>query len=185
MTHFARLAASTMAVVLLGLAGCSSPSVVREGSDSRQVEGLYRYGAGDRDLALIVRGNPFDVPQETLDAAVEHGLDGGGVLQPPTHPRLAPGPSARKGYSLVVDFSGIVQDPCAPSDSVVVPAQRGSVDLEAAFCVSGQAVRRVRGHTVVAGPEAPDFQSLMHQVASELFRPDEYQGGNGGDSTSP
>jgi hypothetical protein len=169
-------------VAVLGLAACNGPMVSQQSSRTIPITALYSYGAGDRDLALVVRGNPFTEPQATLDQAVERGVAPGGILQPPTHPRLAP-QDARPGYQLVLVFQGA---PTVDGAQACAGAPGGlgrsgdNLTVVAAFCVSGRAVSEATGRVVAANAEDPQFTALMQAMASEIFRPDEFQGGNGG-----
>ncbi|HLN23808.1 MAG TPA: hypothetical protein VK558_07465, partial [Patescibacteria group bacterium] len=90
---------------------------------------------------------------------------------------------ARPGYQLVMVFQGA---PTVDGSQACAGAPGGSVQpggatvVVAAFCVSGRAVSEVTGRVVAGSPEDPRFQALMREVASEVFRPDEFQGGDGG-----
>jgi len=169
-------------VAVLALAACNGPTVSQQSSRTQPIAGLYSYGAGDRDLPLVVRGNPFAEPQATLDQAVERGVANGGILQPPTHPRLSPR-DARPGYQLVMVFQGAPTvdgaQACAGAPGGLGQAG-GPMVVVAAFCVSGRAVSEATGRVVAGSAEEPRFTALMRALASEVFRPDEFSGGDAG-----
>lgn len=166
----------------LALSACAGPMLTQDSARTIPIEGLYSYGAGDRDLQLVVRGNPFAVPQPLFDRAVEAGVAQGGILQPPTHPKLAPGDTARPGYQFVLVFA-----PAPTLDAADACAGKGGgggqpdgrVDALAVFCASGRAVSYISGRVTAAGIDDPAFTALLQGIGQAVFRRDEFQGGNG------
>jgi hypothetical protein len=165
---------------ILFLAGCGGPTLTDESSRTTPIQGLYDYGAGGRDLQLVVQGDAFAVPQATFDHAVESGLAHGGMMQPTPRPRLRPDASARSGYRLVTVFSpGGDSGPnaaCA-GKSVAGESSPGKVRVLAAFCVGGRPLRSVTGTVSARGIDDPAFADLMALIGASLFQPDELQGG--------
>jgi len=176
-----------LCLVVVGLlAACSGPRVAPNTGRTTFLEGFYQYGAGGRDLALEVRGNPFaPADKPALDALVESAADQSGILRPPTRPRLQPGDSAKPNYKLVVQFSRggllLAQDLCDGR-----PDAAGNHDSEVtvvmAFCVSGRAVSDATGWISPTSLNDPDLPLLIKRMELELFRPDNSLDGSGGNT---
>ncbi|HVI52734.1 MAG TPA: hypothetical protein VM661_16115 [Candidatus Sulfotelmatobacter sp.] len=181
---------SSLPMVLVSaalLAGCSLPRVAPNTERGTYLAELYRYGAGDRDLALEVRGNPFAAADKPmLDAMVEKAVGHAGILQPPTRPRLSPDASAVSNYRMIVEFSpnnGVVgQDLCdgAKVAPFASPGDKpGEVAVVMAFCVSGRAASQAQGWYSPNGIDDPDLSGLLKRMEVELFRPDDTLQGSG------
>jgi hypothetical protein len=176
-----------LCLVAVGLlSACSGPRIAPNTGRTTYLSELYQYGAGDRDLALEVRGNPFaPADKPALDALIERAADQSGILRPPTHPRLQPGDSAMSNYRLVVLFSrsggvtgqglcdGYPDKPGNPSNEVTVTM---------AFCISGRAASEATGWISPSSISDPDLPLLIKQMELELFRPDNSLDGSGGNS---
>lgn len=177
----------SLCLVAVGLlSACSGPRVAPNTDRTTFLAGFYQYGAGGRDLALEVRGNPFaPADKPALDAMVESAADQSGILRPPTHPRLQPGNSAKSNYKLVVQFSRgdllLAQDLCdGRTDKPGNPANEVTVVM--AFCVSGRAVSDATGWISPSSVSDPDLPILIKRMELELFRPDNSLDGSGGNS---
>lgn len=175
-----------LGVAGLVLTACSAPRVEVNIERTTYLTGYYQYGAGDRDLALTVRGNPFpQIDQVRFDQVVERAAEGGGVLRPATRPRLHPDESARPGYGLVLAFSSAPtygpQDLCDGKGGGT-GAANGEITVIGAFCVSGRAVSHSAGWVTVADPQDPQFAELIGMVVSQIFRPDAIEQGDGNSS---
>lgn len=169
-------------LLLTGLvAGCAAPQVVRESSSSVQLQGLYSYGIGGRDLLLRIHGAPFPGSESALEDVASQELSKGGLMQPLPHVTTHPDASAKPGYILVLDFADqSLTDPCAPlpeQPAVVTP--HNPLVVEASLCVSGRPLVQVRGSVAAQAPQEESFREMLRLVGSEMFRPEEYQGGNG------
>jgi len=167
------------------LAGCSLPRTAPNTERGHYLAEIYRYGAGDRDLALEVRGNPFAAADKpALDAAVEKAAANAGILQPPTRPRLAPDATAMPNYRMIVQFSrgGILdaQDLCDGRPDAKGNAQgEGEVSVVMAFCVSGRADSQASGWFTPTGVTDPALTEIIRRMEVELFRPDDGLQGSG------
>ena len=169
-----RVPMTVAAAGLVFLAGCAGPSVVQTSVDpTAQITSLYDYGAGGRDLRLVVQGNGFPGPSSGFVQAVEAAANVQ-TLRQPTHLTVVPGLTARPNFSVVLAFSaapGIDGDAlCRGGGDPVAPS--GRVTTAGAFCVSGRAWTEAVGETVADGPNDPQFTRLIHQMMLALFRPD-------------
>lgn len=172
-----------LGVVGLVLTACSAPRVEVNTERTTYLTGYYQYGAGDRDLALTVRGNPFpQTDQASLDQVVERAAGDGGILRPATRPRLHPDDSARPGYGLILAFSSAPaygpQDLCDGKGGGS-GVGNGEVAVIGVFCVSGRAVSHSAGWVTVTDPQDPQFAKLIGMVVSQIFRADDTVQGDG------
>jgi len=172
---------------LLLLAGCGAPRYQVNTDRTMFLSGYYQYGAGDRDLQLVVRGNPYPgLAKDEFDKIIEADAARGGLLQPPTRPRLHPDDSAKKNFSMVLAFNPVEpldpQDLCDNRPSADAQSPEGDLTIIAAFCVSGKAVSHSTAWITTADPRSPALAKLIAGVKSELFRPDDAVQASGGDS---
>ena len=128
-----------------------------------------------------MRGNPFPMPADAFARAVEADVQVG-LLRPPTHPTLTPGPTAKDNYELVFVFSPALtlrgDDLCHGRGDQAADGGGGSVRALGAFCVAGRAETEIIGETQADGPADPHFMNLMRQMMLSLFRPDVRDGGH-------
>ena len=172
------------------MAGCAGGAETFSPSDPEiQISGYYNDGAADRDLRLVVIGNPFPaMADDAFKQALQNDLQSGSVLgRAPTTPKLDPGPSAKPIYRLVYAFGqptpvyGNVLCQIDPNHPVPV-RPGGEVTATAAFCVGGEAESFISGDAQAAGPTDPHFVELARQMMDDVFRPDFQWRGNGGSS---
>jgi hypothetical protein len=173
---------STFALVAAcaALIGCADAPHTYSPSDNQvQISGYYSDGAADRDLRLVVIGNPFPtVPYQSFQQAVEDDLRSPSVYgRAPTTPRISPGPTAKPLYRLVYAFGqpnevyGNVLCQVDPSRPWPAPPSP-TVTATAAFCVGGEAESFISGDTQASGPTDPRFVQLARQMMDNVFRPD-------------
>jgi hypothetical protein len=185
----------TVAAILCSafwLTGCEAPRVVESWpSPDQPLSPIYDYGAGGRDLRLIVQGNPFPMTDDAFARAVENEVQVP-LTRQPTRPRLAPGPTARPNYAVVFVFQPSptfdLYDACQMRGQPVAvlrpdTGQRPSVKLVSAFCVSGRPYSGAYGWVNASAAEEPQFRAMMQDTMAALFRPDmpNAPGGNGGE----
>lgn len=181
---------SSLSLCLAGiclLSACSGPRIAPNTGRTMFLSSFYQYGAGGRDLALEVRGNPFaPADKPALDALVESVANKIGILQPPTRPRLQPGDSAMPGYKLIVQFSR--SGGSTPQGLCDGLADRpGNLENEVtvvmAFCVSGRAASEATGWISPTSISDPGLPFLIKGMELELFRPDNSLDGSGGNTS--
>lgn len=182
--------ATFLAILPVGvlLAACSGGLTGQASDDFVKITGFYNYGASGRDLPLKVAGNPFEMPGDSFARAVEAAVQVQ-TNRPPTHATLAPGPSARKGYSLTFVFEpartlqgddicqgNFEQDPKPLLQHMRLRRMR----MIGAFCLSGRALTEVSGEAALAGTDDPAFTDFLHHAVLALFRPDIADSGDSG-----
>lgn len=155
--------------------GCAGPSVVQTSVDPyTQIASLYDYGAGGRDLRLVVQGDPFGLPPGVVARAVEAAAEVGTQRQP-THLALAPGPTARPNFSVVLAFSAALTvdgDALCRGGGEQSAGTAGRLRVVGAFCVSVRARTEAVGEVNADGPADPRFVALIRQLLLALFRSD-------------
>jgi hypothetical protein len=179
-----------------GLAACAAagPTIYGESNPRTKIDAFYDDGAGDRDLKLVVFGDPFPMPPDAFARTVEADLRGAPSMHQPTRPLLAPGESAKPIYRLVYVFnpaSGMFGNAICrrglkaeanedfPPASTPSAAMPGQVVAVAAFCVEYRAVSEVSGQTAATGPDDVRVYQLTREMMSQLFRPDVHWDTNG------
>ena len=180
----------TLIILLAALTGCSGPIITQESSPFTKIDGFYDYGAGGRDLRLMVVGNPFPMPDDVFGRVVEADLQVPLVRQP-THPTLTPDASAQPNYALILLFSPALalsgDDLCRGRFEHGAFGGNGedsvNVRVLGAFCVSGRAVTEGVGQTQADRAGDQRFVVLMRQMMLTLFRPDIRDFGGGGGIT--
>lgn len=171
---FALLAAS------VGLAACSADMVDNAPNDPTvQIDSFYNYGVARRDVALVVQGDAFAMPQEDFDRTVEADVQSTALPRQPTHPTLTPGPSANHNFALIFAFDpanavtgdalcrGATKADSAPS------VGNDTVHVQGAFCMEGRALTQASGHVVANSAQDPQFAHMMHEMMLALLRPDQ------------
>jgi hypothetical protein len=166
----------------VGLAGCANtPSTFNPSDPHVKIDSFYSYGAGGRDLLLIVDGDPFPVPDAVFAQKVESSLDSAPVPRQPTHPLLAPDDTANPRFWLIYVFNPPANlsgnDICQRGTSGATskgfaPAQPGKVEAVAAFCVEGRALTEITGRTQADGPDDPRFREMTRLMMAAVFRSD-------------
>jgi len=171
----------------VGLMSCAGPSTYSASDPVVQIDGFYDDGASDRDLKLVVFGDPFPGPQDQFARTVEADLRDAPVGKSPTRLLLSPGPSAKPIYRLVYVFSpspdmignAICEHQLKPEANTDfppaasgAPVPGGEVFATAAFCVEYRAVSEISGQTPADGPGDVRLYNLTRQMAAEVFRPD-------------
>ncbi len=177
-----RPSAIIVTAACLAIVGCTSgprtysPS---PGDLEIKIDGYYSDGAADRDLQLVVIGNPFPgIAYGAFQHAVEADLQAQAVAgRAATHPTLSPGPTGKPLYRLVYAFGqpnpiyGNVLCQIDPNRPWPVPPAP-TVTATAAFCVGGEAETFISGDTPAGGPDDPRFVQLARQMMDNVFRPD-------------
>jgi len=164
------------AVAVLTVAGALSacagaPKTYNQTSLISDPQSYYAYGASERDLKLVVVGNPFSQPANQVGEALASEMDAAQV-GPGTHFTPNPGPSAREGFRVVLAFNGAdgEHELCgAAADAKTLPPS-SNVHVTAALCEQGRLLTSVEGQVAdVSGVNDPRVSSLMKQVALGLF----------------
>lgn len=169
---------SMVTAVLLFVSACASDVRLTQQEISPSYKaGEFAYAGADRDLQVIVVGNPFDGDKATFDKAVTDYMQGN-HWGPRTNFTTMPGASARKSYRVVMLFDppktlvGMRLCREEPS-SLPTEENEGRIVVFAAFCRGGESLTEIKGRIEGAsGPGDPVFGDLVAQVTNALFPPD-------------
>lgn len=163
--------ATTMAT-----AGCVGVPVISNAIYESGYTPLEWSGAGD--LPVVVRGNPYSVPQSEFDQAVTDDLQGT-VLGFPTHfIPASSGPAAV--YRVVMMFnppsgigaSALCARPEPPNALLPAAAPAARVPLSAALCRGDTAVSAVNGWIGTGGkPRSAELKWGISNFGYSLFPP--------------
>lgn len=172
---------SWLPAIALGalLTACANQGMTYDASDPIiQIDPYYYDGVSGRDLTLIVKGNPFNIPNDNFARLIEADLKDNSIAQRgEANPLLTPGPSAKPLYRLVYVFGpgqGVYGDYIcsATAPAQVTPGAAGKVTAMAAFCIGNRALSYITGEATVDGPGDVRFYDLTRQMEDAVFRPD-------------
>lgn len=138
------------------------------------------YAGADRDMRVIVVGNPFSGDQAAFASAVTDAMQGQHWGQA-TNFTTTPSGSARDLYRVVMLFDppkSLGSGRLCREEATGLPSE-GSGDgivLFGAFCRADKRLTSIRGHMPEAsGAQDPAFRSLVAQVTNGLFPPESGQ----------
>jgi hypothetical protein len=165
-----------LAAMLLTASCAGTPIINNSDISPGYRPGEYR--AGGPEMTVIVRGNPFALPQGAFDAAVVDAIQGvatGAVVH------FVPGEVPLSTYRIVMVFDpagnasgpvlcrrpGPPPMPTAAPAGVPVPAR---ISLVAALCRADQEMTLASGSVGVAGgPQGDEFRGGLVQFGRALF----------------
>ena len=167
-----RLAAFTAALSLTGCAGQVQTSY----GDMTALYGrsVVQHAGAAGAFPLVVHGAPFpDVAARPAAEAVARRMRLPG-WHPPVPFALAPVAGAPSGdWRLVLVFNSARPvsdaDACGDLRSVPLVPPGAEVRVKAAFCTGGEMISEASGSAPSGGPDSPQFQHLLDQIAATVF----------------
>ncbi|MGQ9365536.1 hypothetical protein [Azospirillum sp. ST 5-10] len=166
----ARMGAAGLAA--LALAACDGSRVVGDEPDSAYNFGELAYAAADRDLRVVVQGNPFAATPAELAQTVTTVM-GKRIAGIRTNPTVQPDSSARPDYRVVVVFEPVQPTLnarlCAMGPVPTRPTGE-TLTVQAAFCREGRTLTSATGWLdEPQGPNDPRLRHLVGDITSALF----------------
>jgi hypothetical protein len=168
----------TIMAAVLGITACSSDVRLTQQEISPSYKsGEFAYAGADRDMKVVVVGNPFGGDQEAFGRAVT-GYMQGNHWGPRTNFTTAPGASARNIYRVIMLFDPpktlVGMRLCRETASALPTERTGQkIVVFAAFCRGNETMTEIKGRIREAtGSEDPAFGDLIAQVTNALFPPD-------------
>ena len=139
--------------------------------------GEFAHAVADRDLLVVIVGDPFDSDPVELELAVTEAMKGS-HWGPPTNFAILPDRSARPAYRVLLLFNPPASLNylwlCAEEDAAL-PTSSGDdgVELFGAFCRDDYTLTAVKGRIAEAEDvHDPAFRELVGRVTGALFPAD-------------
>lgn len=165
-----QLAAFSAALSLIGCAGQVQTSY----GDMTALYGrsTVQHAGAAGAFPLVVHGVPFPgVAARPAAEAVARRMRLPG-WHPPVPFALAPVAGAPTGdWRLVLVFNPTrpVADACGDLRGIPLAPPRAEIQVKAAFCTGGEMVSEASGGAPSGGPDSPQFQQLLDQIAATVF----------------
>jgi hypothetical protein len=168
----------------LAIAGCAGQPIV---SNAYYDTGYapYEY-LGQGPLPVVVRGNPYAVPQTDLDSAVADAMQGTTFGTTTRFAAADPGP--QPAYRVVMLFNpstttygaALCRRP-EPPNAVFGEGPAARVAVSAALCRGDSAMVYADGSIGTnGGPQGSEFRGGVQRISMTLFTPKDHQKGNDG-----
>jgi hypothetical protein len=180
---------SAVLVVSAVLSACVSERVTANAPSSMYTPGEAVYAASDRDLRVVVLGNPFGMDPQDFGRLVTDNMQGriSGVQ---TRFTTAPGQTARPDYSVVLAFNPaetMVSSTLCSGQPIPTKPPGGPIVVQGAFCrgtgflglIGQQGFIGILGGGALTtasgwldnprGPDDPAFRALVSDMTFALF----------------
>lgn len=153
-------------------AACTNERVVSDLPTPAYTAGEVAYAAADRDLRVVIHGNPFGTDPQAFGQLVTDNMQNR-ILGVRTNFTTTPNETARPDYRVVFAFNTaqttLNSTLCGPQTIPTSPPG-GPIVLQGAFCRSGGALTSATGWLDrPAGPADPDFWQLISDMTFALF----------------
>lgn len=161
-----------IAAAALVLAGCGGISAHPRLPATSYAYQAAQYVGHGRALPIEVQGNPFAAPRDGFAADVAASMQGHARG---TAPKFVPAADGAGGpYRVVIAFSpqNVVRhgDLCEGTMPTGVPGPGETLEAVAEFCQGSRMLSASAGTApMMAGPDTPEFQTLMARLTASLF----------------
>lgn len=163
-------------VAMAALTACTGVTVSRV-DHANQYDPLQASaaGGGDRQMQLVVLGNPFDMPQPALEKAVVDAMQSSPFAVPINFAINPENPDPSRPYRVVLAFNPAgIRDPgklCESTDGLkTAAAPDGKVTLMGAFCSTDSYLSHgIARANDVAGASSETFNHMIFQLMISLF----------------
>lgn len=161
-----------IALAFLALLGGCTNTVTQAYLYRSGIQGTFAYAAGDRDMAVVVVGNPFSIGKAELDRFIVDSMQGRN-RPPATHFTTAPGASARPGYSIVVLLNPPMffnsQDACRSTAGIPTAPSGGRLQARMIFCAKDLILTEVTGNLpAMARPTEGGFAAMIGAMTRDI-----------------
>ena len=164
-----------LAALLMGasvLAACTNERVVANEPSSAYTLSEVSYGAGNRDLRVVLHGDPFGLPPERFAEKVLPHMQNR-VAGVKTNLTTTPNETARRYYKVVLAFNvaeTMLNSSLCTDGPIPTSPPGGPIVVQGAFCRSGGALTSATGWLDrPQGPDDPDFRNLISDMTFALF----------------
>lgn len=162
------------ALLLAGiiLVGCTNERVVASEPAPAYTASEVAYAAGNRDLRVVLHGDPFGLPQPVFAQKVLPYMQNR-VFGVSTRLTTVPDDTARKEYKVVLAFNvaeTMLNSSLCTDGPIPTRPPGGAIVVQGAFCRGGAALTSATGWLDrPMGPDDPDFHSLISDMTFMLF----------------
>ncbi|AWK87060.1 hypothetical protein [Azospirillum thermophilum] len=161
-----------VAAAFLLLAGCGNERVVSDLPAPAYTPGELAYAASDRDLRVVIHGNPFGGDGERFGDRVTDYMQNH-VFGVRTHFTIRPDQTARPDYRVVLAFNpaqNTLNSELCRNAAIPTRPPGGAIVVQGAFCRGGGALTSATGWLdEVKTMEDPDFRQLIGDLTFSLF----------------
>lgn len=171
------LLASVLATALSAtLTGCAERVVAGDPMPAYTLQEVV-YAANDRDLRVVLHGQPFSGGAEALARAVLPSMQNR-IMGVRTTLTTTPNDSARPDYRVVLVFNatgnlpswGVCRDDAVPTLPPTTPPPDGTLVVQGAFCRGGGALTTATGWLDnPKGLDDPGLRQLIGDMTVSLF----------------
>lgn len=154
------------------LAACTNERVVASEPTPAYTRSEVVYAASDRDLRVVLHGNPFGLPPDRFAEAVLPHMQNR-VLGVRTNLTTTPNDTARRDYKVVLAFNvveNMLNSALCADGPIPTSPPGGAIVVQGAFCRSGAALTSATGWLDrPQGTDDSDFRNLISDMTFSLF----------------
>ncbi|WP_448204762.1 hypothetical protein [Azospirillum sp. sgz302134] len=153
-------------------AACSNERVVADQPIPAYTASEVAYAAADRDLRVVIQGNPFGMDAQSFGQLVTDNMQNR-VIGVRTNFTTTPNATARPDYRVVLAFNPaqttLNSYLCSGQPIATLPPG-GPIVVQGAFCRGGGPLSSATGWLDrPQGPADPDFKALISDMTFALF----------------
>lgn len=156
---------------LLPLGGCMNERVVASDPMPAYTLNEVAYAASNRDLRVVLHGNPFGMDAQSFADKVLPSMQGR-VFGVKTNLTTTPNDTARPGYKVVLAFNvagNMTNSSLCTDGPVPTRPPGGPIVVQGAFCRGGALTSATGWLDNPKGPDDPDFRDLISDMTFSLF----------------
>ncbi|WP_207459600.1 hypothetical protein [Azospirillum sp. SYSU D00513] len=162
-----------IAVLALALATAAcSERVVSDLPAPAYTQGEVAYAAADRDLRVVVHGNPFPMNQQAFGRLVTDSMQNR-IFGVRTNFTTTPNETARRDYRVVLAFNpteNLLNSSLCGMPTIPTAPPGGPIVVQGAFCRSSGTLTSATGWMdEVRSPDDPSFRQLISDMTFSLF----------------
>lgn len=155
----------------LPLGGCMNERVVASDPMPAYTLNEVAYAASNRDLRVVLHGNPFGMDAQSFADKVLPSMQGR-VFGVKTNLTTSPNDTARPGYKVVLAFNvagNMTNSSLCTDGPVPTRPPGGPIVVQGAFCRGGALTSATGWLDNPKGPDDPDFRDLISDMTFSLF----------------
>ena len=169
MTTLSRASALALCVAA---AACSNERVTADQPSPAYTAGEVAYAAADRDLRVVIYGNPFGMGAQSFGQLVTDNMQTR-IIGVRTNFTTTPNQTARPDYRVVFAFNPaqtMLNSYLCSGQPIQTSPPGGAIVVQGAFCRGGGSLTSATGWLDrPQGPADPDFKALISDMTFALF----------------